>query len=236
MGNVYYPEKRYFANYQNKIFVLTFPRINGVLNNLHNGGYLTLQAFNECLNNLLSYEAFPIIAYTHLSSRLFALLDFEGRGLIPMESFNKGLCMLLSTPEMKIKVLFEAMKLKKKNYLTFDEIREFFQRSWDTSFSSLYNIINYKFKPEFTANRIPIPPSQRDLVAVGTRHSENLYNYLVKNLYDSGINTNQNITYEEFKKWAMKDNTIEINYAGKYFRFATSLMFMEKIGLNVNVD
>ena len=37
-----------------------------------------------------------------------------------------------------------------------------------------------------------------------------------------------------FKNWAMKDNTIEIVYANKVFRFATSILFMENIGLNVD--
>ena len=122
---------------------------------------------------------------------------------------------------------------KKKVYLTFEEIYHFFIQSWKYGFTFVFSFVNYYLKQEFIKNNIPLPQSQNDFTNVINRHSEDLNNYLIKNLYDSGINSNQQITYEMFKEWILKDNTIEITYANKIFRFATSILFMENIGLNI---
>ena len=126
------------------------------------------------------------------------------------------------------------MKTSPKQYLTFEEVFYFFLQSWKSGFNFIFSFINYYYKVEFTRNNIPLPQSQNDFAALVNRHKEDLSNYLVKNLYDSGIYSNQQITYEMFRNWALKDNTIEIVYANKVFRFATSILFMENIGLNVN--
>ena len=126
------------------------------------------------------------------------------------------------------------MKTSQKQYLTFEEVFYFFLQSWKSGFNFIFSFINYYYKVEFTRNNIPLPQSQNDFAALVNRHKEDLSNYLVKNLYDSGIYSNQQITYEMFRNWAMKDNTIEIVYANKVFRFATSILFMESIGLNVD--
>ena len=126
------------------------------------------------------------------------------------------------------------MKTSPKQYLTFEEVFYFFLQSWKSGFNFIFSFINYYYKVEFTRNNIPLPQSQNDFAAMVNRHKEDLSNYLVKNLYDSGIYSNQQITYEMFRNWAMKDNTIEIVYANRVFRFATSILFMESIGLNVD--
>ena len=126
------------------------------------------------------------------------------------------------------------MKTSPKQYLTFEEVFYFLLQSWKSGFNFIFSFINYYYKVEFTRNNIPLPQSQNDFAAMVNRHKEDLSNYLVKNLYDSGIYSNQQITYEMFRNWAMKDNTIEIVYANKVFRFATSILFMESIGLNVD--
>ena len=126
------------------------------------------------------------------------------------------------------------MKTSPKQYLTFEEVFYFFLQSWKSGFNFIFSFINYYYKVEFTRNNIPLPQSQNDFAALVNRHKEDLSNYLVKNLYDSGIYSNQQITYEMFRNWAMKDNTIEIVYANKVFRFAKSILFMESIGLNVD--
>ena len=126
------------------------------------------------------------------------------------------------------------MKTSPKQYLTFEEVFYFFLQSWKSGFNFIFSFINYYYTVEFTRNNIPLPQSQNDFAAMVNRHKEDLSNYLVKNLYDSGIYSNQQITYEMFRNWAMKDNTIEIVYANKVFRFATSILFMESIGLNVD--
>ena len=99
-----------------------------------------------------------------------------------------------------------------KVYLTFEEVIHFFLQSWKLGFNYVYSFINYYFKAEFAKNNIPVPQSQNDFTNLITRHSEDLHNYLVKSLYDSGINSNQQITFDIFKGRALKDNSIEITY------------------------
>lgn len=62
---------------------------------------------------------------------------------------------------------------------------------------------------------------------------DTLNNYLIQNLHDVGINYNEPITYDLFKEWASKDNTLEISYGNKWFRFAMSANFLEVVGLDI---
>lgn len=86
---------------------------------------------------------------------------------------------------------------------------------------------------EFTKNGIPMPKTKAEFNSLVTKHQDDLKAFLVKSLYDSSIEMNEPIYYDAFRKWLLKDNTIEITYANKMFRFATSLSFLEKIGLNI---
>jgi hypothetical protein len=81
--------------------------------------------------------------------------------------------------------------------------------------------------------KIPIPSTRDELLCIIERHKEELRSYLIKNLYDSGINSNEPIYFNKFINWIIKDNTVEINYANKLFKFATSILYFENIGLNI---
>ena len=71
------------------------------------------------------------------------------------------------------------------------------------------------------------------MMSIINRHKEDLKSFLIKNLYDSGIDSNSPISFEQYKNWILKDNTVEINYANKLFRFATSILYFDNIGLNI---
>ena len=102
------------------------------------------------------------------------------------------------------------MKTSPKQYLTFEEVFYFFLQSWKSGFNFIFSFINYYYKVEFTRNNIPLPQSQNDFALLVNRHSEDLSNYLVKNLYDSGIYSNQQITYDMFKNWASDDEVTKM--------------------------
>lgn len=235
MGNLSYPDRSFFQNFNNrKIKVITFSMMSQIFNKYQQNNLLSLQNFNECLKYLVSDENFPLLAYTHLSEKLFRLIDQNNNGFINCEQFTKGMCMALSCQEKRIQILFEAMKINiNKNYITFDEIYQFFLNSWISGFNYIFGFINYYLRDEFTKKNIPIPSSKDEMMSIINRHKEELNHYLIKNLYDSGINTNAPISFDLFKNWILKDNSIEINYGNKLFKFATSILFFENIGLNI---
>ncbi|MCQ2816990.1 MAG: hypothetical protein MJ252_06970 [archaeon] len=105
---------------------------------------------------------------------------------------------------------------------------------WITGFNYVYNSLNYFYRKECQQNNIPIPSSMNDFLIMLNRHKDDLKNYLIRSLCESGLNPSANISFEEFKKWAKNDNPVIIEYAGKSFGFATNLNFLYYIGLNIN--
>ena len=86
-------------------------------------------------------------------------------------------------------------------------------------------------------NNIIIPKNIHELYGLIGLHEDDLKNYLITTLYDSGlININDHLMFDFFKKWAIKDNNTEINYGGKIFKFANNFIFMENIGVNTKVN
>ena len=238
MGNLNekYPDKSYFNNFSsNKMKIITFSMISGAFNKNCQNGFINKQGFDECLKILFGDENFPLLSYSFLSEKLFNLLDIQRVGTINFETFSKGVCNVISCQESRTRILFYAMMLNtNKIYLTFDEIFNFFYNSWILAFNYIFNFINYFYRQEFIQKNIPIPSNQTELHNLVNRHKEDLQNYLIKSFYDSGINIKSAITYDNFKHWALKDNTLEIIYSGKMFRIATGLKYFENIGLNIN--
>ena len=235
MGNLSYPNREFFSSYnQRKTKIITFSMMTQIFSKYQQNNLISLQSFNECLKFLISDESFPIISYTHLSEKLFKLLDTKKTGLINCEQFTKGMCMALSCQEKRIEILFEAMKINlNKNYLTFDEIYQFYYKTWISGLNYIFGFINYYLKQEFIEKKIPIPSNRDELLSIIDRHKEELKTYLIKSLYDSGINSNEPIYFNQFINWIIKDNTVEINYANKLFKFATSILYFENVGLNI---
>ena len=233
--NEKYPDKSYFNNYSvNKMKIITFSMISGIFNKNCQNGYINKQGFDECIKFLFGDENFPLLSYSYLSEKLFILLDVQRVGTINFETFSKGVCNVISCQETRSKILFQAMMQNpNKNYITFDEIFQFFYNSWIFGFNYIFNFINYFYRQEFIKKNIPIPSNKGELHNLVNRHKEDLHNYLIKSFYDSGININSAITYDSFKHWVLKDNTVEIIYSGKIFRIATGLKYFENIGLNI---
>ena len=89
MGNLNYPDKSYFQNYnQRKIKVITFSMMSQVFSKYQQNNLLSFQNFNECIKILLSDENIPILPYTFLSEKLFRLIDKNNNGVITCEQFT----------------------------------------------------------------------------------------------------------------------------------------------------
>ncbi len=238
MGNLNYPPQTYFIGTETKRVVVTFSKINQVFNKyVGQGSPMDLSSFNKCLNDLTQFGNLPKLAYTYLSERCFEMLTNNNTMPLTCDRFAKGLLTALSCNETRSLILFNAIKRNQnQNYVTFMDILHFFKKSWESNFKYIYDYINYCLRDEFTRNNIIIPSNPQELYGLIGLHEDDLKNYLITSLYDSGfININDHIMFDFFKKWALKDNNTEISYGGKNFKFANSLIFMENIGVNTKV-
>ena len=239
MGNLSYPPQNYFIGTENKPIVLTFSKINQIFQkNAGQSNVLDLSSFNKCINDLTQYGNFPKLAYTYLCERCFEMITNNNTIPLTCERFAMALLTALSCNDTRSLILFNAIKRNQnQNYLTFLDILEFFKKSWYSNFKYIFDYINSCLRDEFTRNKIIIPSNPQELYGLIGVHEDDLKNYLMTSLYDSGfINIKDHIMFDFFKKWAMKDNSTEINYGGKIFKFANSLIFMENIGVNTKVN
>ena len=239
MGNFNYPPQTYFIGTENKPIVLTFSKINQVFQkNVGQSNSLDIASFNKCINDLTQYGNFPKLAYTYLCERCYEMITNNNTIPLTCERFAMALLTALSCSDTRSLILFNAIKRNQnQNYVTFIDILEFFKKSWERNFKYIYDYINYCLRDEFMRNNIPIPSNPQELYGLIGLHEEDLRNYLITSLYDSGlINVKEPIRFNFFKNWAIKDNSTEIAYGGKNFKFANSFLFMENIGVNTKVN
>ena len=178
------------------------------------------------------------MAYTYLNERCYEMITNNNTIPLTCERFAMGLLTALSHDEMRSLILFNAMKRNpNQNYLSFNDIFDFFKKSWERNFKFLYDYINYYLRDEFIRRQIVIPNNLQELYGLIGLHEDDLKNYLISSLYDSGfIDINTNIGFNLFKNWAMKDNNTEITYGGVCFKFANSLNFMVNIGVDTKAN
>ena len=239
MGNLTYPPQTYFIGTENKPIVLTFSKINQVFQKyLGQSNSLDLASFNKCLNELTHFGTLPFLAYTYLSQRCFEMITNYNTIPLTCDRFAMALLTALSCNDTRSLILFNAIKQNQgQNFVTFLDILNFFKKSWEYNFKYIYDYINYCLRDEFMRNNVVIPSNPQELYRLIGLHEEDLKNYLITSLYDSGfINIKDRIMFDFFKKWALKDNNTDISYAGKNFKFANSLIFMESIGVNTKVN
>lgn len=239
MGNLSYPQESFFIGTEKKPLVLSFPKINKVFqSNVGPSNYLDLSSFNKCINDLMNLPNFPKLAYTYLCERCFDMVTNNNTIPLTCERFAIALLTALTDNDMRSLILFNGMKKNlNQNYVTFPEILDFFKKSWAANFKYIYDYINYCLRDEFSRKQIAIPSNPQELYSLIGIHEDDLKNYLIQSLYDSGHNNlNEPIGFNFFKKWALKDTNTEITYGGKYFKFANNLNFMINIGVDTKAN
>lgn len=68
--------------------------------NAIDNSYLDRECFNKSIKQLLGSLNLPTLANTHLSDKLFDMVDTSGDGRISKEEFNKGMAVVLGDNEM----------------------------------------------------------------------------------------------------------------------------------------
>ena len=235
MGNLNYPQQSYFIGTERKPVVISFPKITKVFQTfVGQSNYLDLATYNKCIDDITNHGNFPKLAYTYLNERCYEMVTNNNQIPLTCERFAQALLTALSHNEMRCLILFNAMKRNtNQNYLTFADILDFFKKSWERNFKYIYDYINYCLRDEFIRRQIVIPNNLQDLYGLIGLHEDDLKNYLISSLYDSGIiDINGRIGFDLFKNWAIKDNNTEITYGGACFKFANTLNFMSNIGVD----
>ena len=239
MGNLSYPNQSYFIGTERRQIVISFPKITKVFqNNVGQSNCLDLSSFHKCIDDLTNVGKLPKLAYTYLNERCYEMITNNNTTPLTCERFAMGLLTALSHNEMRSLILFNAMKRNpNQNYLTFNDIFDFFKKSWERNFKYLYDYINYYLRDEFNKRQIMIPNNLQDLYGLIGLHEDDLKNYLISSLYDSGFfEINSPIGFDLFKNWAMKDTNTEITYGGMSFKFANNLNFMVNIGVDTKAN
>jgi len=235
MGNLSYPQQTYFIGTEMKQVVVSFPKITRVFqNHVGQSNCLDLAGFNKCIDELTNFGKFPKLAYTYLNERCYEMVTNNNTIPLTCERFAMALLTALSHNEMRSLILFNAIKKNlNQNYLTFNDVLDFFKKSWERNFKYLFDYINYCLRDEFTRRQIVIPNNLQELYGLVGIHEEDLKSYLVESFYNSGVfDIKSPIGFNVFKNWSMKDNNTEIIYGGMSFKFANNLNFMSNIGVD----
>lgn len=181
---------------------------------------------------------------THIQLKDY--LNFQAKYIIYIFNFQKeqnkvyetefieGIKYALLSNESKIKATFEAMKFSliynDRNYLEFIEIFEFFIISWNCGLDILYDLLNKNCKEELNEKNIFIPP-HHSLNYLIKKYENVIKTYLIDSFLEFGMDVKQEISYDMFKLWILKNHDLEIVYHNKRLKIAVSMICLNDIGL-----
>ena len=199
---------------------------------------LTKEAFNKCIQSLLYNQSFPLLAYTHLCSSLFSLLLTDKKSnLISETLFIKALCQCLISEDFRTRALFEVVKSNPTaKIIIIDDLFEFYFKSFQKCLHLSHFIVGKYYSHVFANAGVQVPDSSQEFAVNYTKFKKDgIYKAVEFSLNEVNIHKDQVISFDMFKKWSLKDNSIEIKYGNDIcFRYATSLVFME--GFELEMD
>jgi hypothetical protein len=143
---------------------------------------------------------------------------------------------VLTSIENQIKATFEAMKFKfnydkiERNSIEFNEIFEYFLKSWEGGMVILCNFLNRQCfnDPNLKSLYIPKFPEIQFLLK---KYGNVIKAYLLDSFFEFGVDINKGVSFEIFSKWILKDHDLEIVYSQKRLKIAVSLTCCKEIGL-----
>lgn len=118
-------------------------------------------------------------------------------------------------------------KKEERNYITFDELYDFYFSSWIHGFKVLGMSLQND-KDELRRLGLEVP-SIGQLTTWAKQFGDNIKIYLINDLRESGLNYNEAIPYEKFRIWVYKNHHLQLHYGSKFLTCATSLVFLDEI-------
>lgn len=126
-------------------------------------------------------------------------------------------------------------KKENRNYLEFNEIVEYFFKSWIWAFKHLGWLVKrdkgkiFIKLAELVQKNIPTPSiTQFELWA--EKFENNIHIYVQNDFRECGLDSSRTMDFESFKSWINKDHNLFLSYADKSIVVATNLAFLDDIG------
>ena len=191
---------------------------------IDNNEFLNKPRFNDAIESIFRFNI-PEMHYTHLSNKIYDLLDSSGDGKIQEDEFIDGLGTVLKDRNFRLLLSMMAMMSlpdKSRDYIEIAEIKEFFYLSYIEGFKHLGWQIK-KYPEEFKKNNLPVPTIQQ-FGKWAQKFQKEIYNAIDRDLKDFDPNVTNSITFEQFLRWISIDHTIYIQYGPKKIQIATSLI------------
>ena len=193
------------------------------------GSYLNRQRFNDAIESIFRFDI-PEMHYTHLSNKIYDLLDSSGDGKIQEDEFLEGFGSVLKDRNFRLLLSMMAMMSlpdKQRDYIEIREIKEYFYNSYIEGFKHLGWQI--KRKPEeFRKYNLPVPTIEQ-LEAWAKKCGEDIIRVIDTDLKQFSQNLGNSMTFDQFMRWISADHTLYIQFGNKTIRIATSLTGLDGI-------
>ena len=193
------------------------------------GSYLNRQRFNDAIESIFRFDI-PEMHYTHLSNKIYDLLDSSGDGKIQEDEFLEGFGSVLKDKNFRLLLSMMAMMSlpdKTRDYIEIREIKEYFYNSYIEGFKHLGWQI--KRKPEeFRKYNLPVPTIEQ-LEAWAKKCGQDIIRVIEYDLKQFSQNLGNSMTFEQFMRWMGADHTLYIQFGNKKIRIATSLTGLDGI-------
>jgi hypothetical protein len=193
------------------------------------GSYLNRQRFNDAIESIFRFDI-PEMHYTHLSNKIYDLLDSSGDGKIQEDEFLEGFGSVLKDKNFRLLLSMMAMMSlpdKTRDYIEIREIKEYFYNSYIEGFKHLGWQI--KRKPEeFRKYNLPVPTIEQ-LEAWAQKCGQDIIRVIEYDLKQFSQNLGNSMTFEQFMRWMGADHTLYIQFGNKKIRIATSLTGLDGI-------
>ena len=191
--------------------------------------YLNRKGFNDAIESIFRFNI-PEIHYTHLSDKIYDLLDSSHDGKIQEDEFVDGFKRVLK--ERNFRFLLSMMAMMSlpdttRDYIEIKEIKQFFYLSYVEGFKHLAYKIK-KNKDEFEKSNLPVPSSQQ-LGKWAKKFEKEISNAIDRDLREFDPNATSRISLDQFYRWISIDHDLKLQYGSKTCNIATSLVRLDDV-------
>ena len=198
--------------------------------------YLNKKGFNDAIESIFRFNI-PEVHYTHLSDKIYDLLDSSHDGKIQEDEFVDGFKKVLKERNFRLLLSMMAMMSlpdTSRDYIEIKEIKQFFYLSYVEGFKHLIHQVK-KNKVEFERNKLPVPSCQ--LIGKWAKKFEKEIGFAIdKDLKDFDPNVTNCITFEQFIRWISIDHDLKLKYGPRNITIATSLLRLDDINYDESIS
>ena len=191
--------------------------------------YLNKKGFNDAIESIFRFNI-PEVHYTHLSDKIYDLLDSSHDGKIQEDEFVDGFRRVLR--ERNFRLLLSMMAMMSlpdisRDYIEIREIKQFFYLSYVEGYKHLIHQIK-RNKVEFERKNLPVP-SCKQIGKWAKKFEKEISAAIDKDLHEFDPNVSKSITFEQFVRWISIDHDLKLQYGPRSSTIATSLLRLDDV-------